>query len=736
MQRAELPMPNRFAFCCCSATKLKPHREAIVVGDSSLQQLVVYLCTAGSGKAISYVSCNASATEACGNSTRIWSLYSAGFGSKNWPSFWTADEALDVLLGRGSGNGGYGALAARPSMAVVNLAALHLLHLHPAREWWDSLYPDRKARCHPAITCADFRGALRLDSWLASDMSKYRSHLGSDAKIVLATPPSICTAKFHGSYAKWLSDPTSSTCFDWASRRTNVSADQAKEVCERFTFTEAGSAIIAKHFRAAAASSRAVALLDLQAITAGKCNATDDGRHYPSLMHMAATELASISQGGAEEIGPATAVRRQALELVSPPQPFSKSTLAESKNFKGRLSFHRFDLSGSNSWKNGMGCTEGCNNTMKQCGFESLQNCTQGRFSCVCTCRERADEWRCELPPWDLSQPIRGMELYAKATAHHGQDACHRAQPSAPSGRRPSCHTLLFHGRFSKPCLAELNLKAEQLPCVGSLFITGAGGSGTRTVQEMLSAAGYDAEHERHFKETDVLVSWISRTDVWSLSRAAESAYYAGPALDTDYLPEYGKHMKYMMKGGISSKVGLSRCLYRRVLVQVREPLRAITSLLAPLVLYPGYHITGDQLLARSGFFDSVCDQTLLPKVAGTLPGIGHNSSRGHFVAYLALHWWAWNTAALASADDWYRIEGTNLSKICALGHLNVTRCGETERNWKSFNSHGSQSRELVAWSEVCRTAGPRTVRLLYELATKLGYEYGTDAAETVFGCH
>jgi hypothetical protein len=79
------------------------------------------------------------------------------------------------------------------------------------------------------------------------------------------------------------------------------------------------------------------------------------------------------------------------------------------------------------------------------------------------------------------------------------------------------------------------------------------------------------------------------------------------------------------------------------------------------------------------------------------------------------------------------------LSKICALGHLNVTRCGETERNWKSFNSHGSQSRELVAWSEVYRympdgwpTYGAAALRAGHQA----GYEYGTDAAETVFGCH
>ena len=94
--------------------------------------------------------------------------------------------------------------------------------------------------------------------------------------------------------------------------------------------------------------------------------------------------------------------------------------------------------------------------------------------------------------------------------------------------QQPSCHTQLFHGRLSTACLAGRNLTAAQLPCTRTLFIVAFPGSGTSAMAQRLQRTlrnTHTTLHEETSREPDVLVSWLSRTDVWRLARRSD-----GPA--------------------------------------------------------------------------------------------------------------------------------------------------------------------------------------------------------------
>ena len=113
-----------------------------------------------------------------------------------------------------------------------------------------------------------------------------------------------------------------------------------------------------------------------------------------------------------------------------------------------------------------------------------------------------------------------------------------------------------------------------------------------------------------------------------------------------------------------------------------------------------------------------------------TTADLGEPERRVIAVEYLARHWWAWNSAAIAAADAAYRVENTSLETICELGGLDAPRCADfMANNTRTLgrNHHGGGSSLLippVTWSEVCDAAGARTTGLVYALATRLGYKY------------
>ena len=300
-------LPDRGTFCCCAdaagTAMLAPHRRVLFVGDSLLQHLIFSL---GGGKIV-YAGC---APTACGHRMQMLSVYTAGGGSEQtrWPSFWTAEAAwstLDLMHMDGM---------PAPTLAVVNHAALHLLHMHPVRSWWDA---DKQANtrphgCEPHVDCADWRGAASLSQWLDHDLHHYRTRLGKNATLVLATPHSVCTARFHGAYREWLRALRRdeavglAPCVDWAASRPGSNRTFAVSMCRRNVFDEMGSALLAEEFRSVAATHPArVALLDMHAMTVDRCNMTLDGRHY---YEVARTEevsaLALIARGGSHVAPP------------------------------------------------------------------------------------------------------------------------------------------------------------------------------------------------------------------------------------------------------------------------------------------------------------------------------------------------------------------------------------------------------------------------------------------------
>ena len=89
---------------------------------------------------------------------------------------------------------------------------------------------------------------------------------------------------------------------------------------------------------------------------------------------------------------------------------------------------------------------------------------------------------------------------------------------------------------------------------------------------------------------------------------------------------------------------------------------------------------------------------------------------------------------ALKAADDWYRVEDTNLTRICFLGGLETAACEQFDRDHSNSRSSSSGSNHhavwkagpnmtAVTWDEACR-ADERWARAAYALATRLGYEY------------
>ena len=129
-------------------------------------------------------------------------------------------------------------------------------------------------------------------------------------------------------------------------------------------------------------------------------------------------------------------------------------------------------------------------------------------------------------PTYNLSLPVRDIEIYVGAFAKERQGLCRtwgtqetsaaqrcKAENCSITVEEDRCHTLLFHGKLDEACLVQRNLTAESLLCVRALLITSFMGSGTAYI-----ASAIQAQHEKTQKEPDKLVGWLCRTDVWELS--------------------------------------------------------------------------------------------------------------------------------------------------------------------------------------------------------------------------
>lgn len=357
----------------------------------------------------------------------------------------------------------------------------------------------------------------------------------------------------------------------------------------------------------------------------------------------------------------------------------------------------------------------------------------------------------------NFSLPAEGLDIYHEAMTLHQASLSHEnqtigrctccAERRKPYHERvvlhsPSCHTLLFHGKYAPHCLAERNITRADLPCVGKLFVTATGGSGTLATADRLNAAGYAFESEDHVAETDVLVSWISRTDAWrlQLDDAGGALHKAGYAFDPRLFRPYSGYNPLGVTSFVTHRA-LSRCLYRKVLLQVREPLATIASILVMATGgAAGVHVIADQLVAQSGVFSSACDIPVMPTLPMSIGHVNRPGLRNAHLAYAAHHWWSWMTAALTTADAWYPVEGTNLSTICTLGGLDAARCARVDadssvqvhRNHHNVHggSHGrTTAMTPVTWSELCG-ADAGIARRTHALAERFGYGARYDAAD------
>lgn len=125
---------------------------------------------------------------------------------------------------------------------------------------------------------------------------EWRKALGHhpDFQIVYVTPNWICDQKLYAQYRKQLAMPEAARwtkCTAWVGERTKhhdgaSRPSSAHELCSRYTFTAAGSELMAERIRIAARAAGGVPVLDANSITrtGGGCNATEDARHYPKLV--------------------------------------------------------------------------------------------------------------------------------------------------------------------------------------------------------------------------------------------------------------------------------------------------------------------------------------------------------------------------------------------------------------------------------------------------------------------
>ena len=253
------------------------------------------------------------------------------------------------------------------------------------------------------------------------------------------------------------------------------------------------------------------------------------------------------------------------------------------------------------------------------------------------------------------------------------------------------CFDRTFVGRYDESCLRMLGIPIGLVDSAGcgsmpkQLLITSMMGSGTMYVSELLTKVGAHAGHQAPGDTNPIVVSWFTRSNVISLMRLNASMREAMDAqlpheqhgrmqhpapwkrherwLSHASYPTYGAPVakpKYagpswtyyapFKPSGAGSILETTPCLYRRVLVQIRHPLRTISSMRA-FVSASGpisYNFVESDAMLRLG--TTAIRPHELPDVR-----LINRSDEREVLLYLAHLWWAWFTASLAAADGWYR---------------------------------------------------------------------------------
>ena len=321
---------------------------------------------------------------------------------------------------------------------------------------------------------------------------------------------------------------------------------------------------------------------------------------------------------------------------------------------------------------------------------------------------------------------------------------------------RPSCHTLLFHGRLSGRCLRERNLSAAKLPCVRQLFITGYPGSATRAMADRLAGQlrwshtrpkelrlpkFLTVAHEVHSIESDILVSWLSRTDAWQLRVGVQKGFATQLSVDKSAYALY-PWMRGRHANGMGNLLKLSRCLYRRVLLQTREPLATLRSVLTLFCGGTSYFVMADQLIARSGStLLEQCDSPVAPNVTRHEQGQQDircpfywqiaNSTVGRrpLLRYLLRSWFLWVGTAFNAADAHFAVErdGRYLANVCALGGIICRNESMSDvqgtSSLRKFSHSTYDAVQPITWHEAY-AADAEAAALVRNLAERLGYSY------------
>jgi len=285
------------------------------------------------------------------------------------------------------------------------------------------------------------------------------------------------------------------------------------------------------------------------------------------------------------------------------------------------------------------------------------------------------------------------------------------------------CMLSLFHGLYEEDCLKLLNIDSQRNDiCVQSVYITGSMGSGT-----MYSSRLLDGVWQNHSRtESNVLVSWFSRSDVFKLLGGEGSGPTKFMNLYWDDQEVYADHMNY-----------LNQCFYRKVILQVRHPLKVIASGLFSFQQEVGWfsYEKWDRLICISerivngegSGIGGVCDANLKIdsrktgitdyESLGKLEGGGEEERRKHIV-YIADRWVRWNEYALMVVEDVVRLED-GAGAICqAVG----MPCGGSRigKEPEKVNSHSGNKRE-ISWDEL-EKADASVFHRVRHLAKKLGY--------------
>ena len=158
-----------------------------------------------------------------------------------------------------------------------------------------------KAKCrHRPGRCADYRGLRALDDWIASDLAAFRRTLGVGTRCVVVSPNWICDEKLYSSYQRQLSRPADTrwaACRQWLRLRQPAAPSEtdASIFCANLTFTAAGAVHMAAKMAFAVDQVKQegseTRFLDATALTRGRCDATADARHYPTLVPAQASAL-------------------------------------------------------------------------------------------------------------------------------------------------------------------------------------------------------------------------------------------------------------------------------------------------------------------------------------------------------------------------------------------------------------------------------------------------------------